>query len=135
MVVAGLTSVLCSGLLDRYENLKFAFLEGGISWVPAHVERMDDHFENPRYGARDLISHPPSDYLKRGRIFFGCEGNESFLGRVVDEVGEGLFIFSSDYPHADRTEGTAKTLRDRTDIPLAVRNKLLEQNARQFYGI
>jgi predicted TIM-barrel fold metal-dependent hydrolase len=73
--------------------------------------------------------------LKRGRIFFGCEGNESFLGRVVDEVGEGLFIFSSDYPHADRTEGTAKTLRDRTDIPLAVRNKLLEQNARQFYGI
>jgi len=134
-IMAGLTSVLCSGLLDRYENLKFAFLEGGISWVPAHVERMDDHFENPRYGARDLISHPPSDYLKRGRIFFGCEGNESFLGRVVDEVGEGLFIFSSDYPHADRTEGTAKTLRDRTDIPLAVRNKLLEQNARQFYGI
>jgi predicted TIM-barrel fold metal-dependent hydrolase len=50
-------------------------------------------------------------------------------------LGEGLFIFSSDYPHADRTEGTAKTLRDRTDIPLAVRNKLLEQNARQFYGI
>lgn len=134
-IMAGLTSVLCSGLLDRYQDLKFAFLEGGISWVPAHVERMDDHFENPRYGARDLISHPPSDYLKDGRIFFGCEGNESFLGRIVDEVGEDLFIFSSDYPHADRTEGTAKILRDRADIPLSVRSKLLEQNARQFYGI
>jgi hypothetical protein len=95
-------------MLDRYPNLKFAFLEGGISWVPAHVERMDDHFDNPRYGARDLISHPPSDYLKSGRIFFGCEGNESFLGRVVEEVGEDLFMFSSDYPHADRTEGTAQ---------------------------
>jgi len=26
-------------------------------------------------------------------------------------------------------------LRDRTDIPPVVRSKLLEQNARQFYGI
>src|ERR1044071_9439859 len=134
-IMAGLTSVLCSGLLDRYKNLKFAFLEGGISWVPAHLERMDDHFDNPRYGAKDLISKPPSDYLKSGRIFFGCEGNERFLPRVIEDVGEDLFLYSSDYPHADRTEGTAKTLRDRTDIPLAVRSKLLEQNARQFYGI
>jgi len=133
-IMAGLTSVLCSGLLDRYPNLKFAFLEGGISWVPAHVERMDDHFDNPRYGAKDLISRPPSDYLKTGRIFFGCEGNESFLGRVVEEVGEDLFMFSSDYPHADRTEGTAQFLQRREDIPVAVRKKLLQDNAQRFYG-
>jgi predicted TIM-barrel fold metal-dependent hydrolase len=132
-IMAGLTSVLCSGLLDRYKNLSFAFLEGGISWVPAHVERMDDHFENPRYGARDLISHPPGEYLRSGRIFFGCEGNEPFLARVVGEVGEDLFMYSSDYPHADRTEGTAKLLRDRDDLAAPVRKKLLEENARRFY--
>jgi predicted TIM-barrel fold metal-dependent hydrolase len=102
--------------------------------VPAHLERMDDHFDNPRYGARDLINKPPSDYLKSGRIFFGCEGNESFLGRVVDELGEDLFMYSSDYPHADRTEGTARYLEQRTDIPASVRKKLLAENARQFYG-
>jgi predicted TIM-barrel fold metal-dependent hydrolase len=73
--------------------------------------------------------------LKSGRIFFGCEGNEPFLGRVVEEVGEDLFIFSSDYPHADRTEGTARFLRDRADIPVTVREKLLEHNARRFYGL
>jgi predicted TIM-barrel fold metal-dependent hydrolase len=134
-IMAGLTSVLCSGLLDRYKNLTFGFLEGGISWVPAHVERMDDHFENPRYGARDLINHPPGEYLRSGRIFFGCEGNETFLARVVDEVGEDLFVYSSDYPHADRTEGTAKLLRDRNDLAAPVRKKLLEENARRFYGM
>ena len=134
-IMAGLTSVLCSGLLDRFKNLKFAFLEGGISWVPAHIERMDDHFDNPRYGATDLISHPPSDYLKTGRIFFGCEGNESFLGKVVEAVGEDLFMFSSDYPHADRTEGTAAFLQDRGDIAAPVRKKLLEDNARRFYDL
>ena len=134
-MMAGLTSVLCSGLLERYPNLKFAFLEGGISWVPAHVERMDDHFENPRYGARDLISHPPSEYLRTGRIFFGCEGNELFLGRVAAEVGEDLLMFSSDYPHADRTQGTALYLRDRDDISVALRAKLLEENAKRFYDL
>ena len=134
-MMAGLTSVLCSGLLDRYKNLKFAFLEGGISWVPAHVERMNDHFENPRYGARDLIRNPPGDYLKSGRIFFGCEGNESFLERVVKEVGEDVFIYSSDYPHADRTEGTAVYLKERDDISPMVRAKLLEDNARRFYDL
>ena len=133
-IMAGLTSVFCSGLLDRFQNIRFAFLEGGISWVPAHVERMDEHFENPRYGARDLISHPPSEYLKSGRIFFGCEGNESFLGRVVEEVGEDLFMFSSDYPHADRTQGTARYLSERSDLSEPVRNKLLNENARKFYG-
>jgi uncharacterized protein len=133
-IMAGLTSVLCSGLLDRFQNLRFAFLEGGISWVPAHLERMDDHFDNPRYGARDLISHPPSEYLKSGRIFFGCEGNESFLSRVLNEIGEDLLMFSSDYPHADRTQGTAGYLRDRGDIPKAARQKLLADNAQHFYG-
>jgi uncharacterized protein len=134
-IMAGLTSVMCSGLLDRHRNLKFAFLEGGISWVPAHVERMDDHYDNPRYGARDLISHPPSDYLKSGRISFGCEGNESFLARVVEEVGEDLFMFSSDYPHADRTEGTARFLNRREDLTASARRKLLEDNARRFYDL
>ena len=70
-----------------------------------------------------------------GRIFFGCEGNEPFLGRVVEEVGEDLFIYSSDYPHADRTEGTAQYLKQRDDIPETVRRKLLEDNARRFYNL
>jgi predicted TIM-barrel fold metal-dependent hydrolase len=96
---------------------------------------MDDHFENPRYGAKDLISHPPSDYLKTGRIFFGCEGNEPSLSRLVKEVGEEHFIYSSDYPHADRTEGTARYLKNRVDLSANVRQKLLENNARRFYGL
>jgi predicted TIM-barrel fold metal-dependent hydrolase len=94
---------------------------------------MDDHFENPRYGAQDLIGHRPSDYLKSGRIYFGCEGNEPLLPRIAGELGDGLFMYSSDYPHADRTEGTARYLKLRDDLPERAREKLLEENARRFY--
>jgi predicted TIM-barrel fold metal-dependent hydrolase len=53
----------------------------------------------------------------------------------VEEVGEDLFMYSSDYPHADRTEGTARYLKGRDDIPGTVRRKLLEDNARRFYNL
>ena len=134
-IMAGFTSVLCSGLMERYPALRFAFLEGGANWVPAYVERMDDHFENPRYHARQVIDRPPSDYLNSGRIFFGCEGNEATLGRIVQELGEDKLMYSSDYPHADRTEGTAHMLKERRDLSESAKRKVMAENARQFYGI
>jgi predicted TIM-barrel fold metal-dependent hydrolase len=54
---------------------------------------------------------------------------------VIEDVGADLFLYSSDYPHADRTEGTAQFLQNRDDIPTPVRRKLLEENARNFYGL
>ena len=134
-IMAGLTSVLCSGLMDRYPNLRFAFLEGGSNWVPAYVERMDDHFENRRYNARQLIGQPPSQYLHSGRIFFGCEGSETYLGRIAQEIGVENLMYSSDYPHGDRTEGTAGMLKERDDLSDSAKEKILEGNARRFYGI
>jgi len=133
-IMAGFTSVMCSGLMERHRNLRFAFLEGGCNWVAAYVERMDDHFENPRYNARQLIERPPSAYLNSGRIFFGCEGNESALGRIVQELGPDKLLYSSDYPHADRAEGTARFLQERGDLSASAKAGLLEENARRFYG-
>ena len=133
-VLAGFTSVLCSGMMDRYPHAHFAFLEGGSSWVPAYVERMDEHFENPRYHAKEHIQKPPSEYLHSGRIFFGCEGDEKSLGRVVQEIGEEKLMYSSDYPHADRSEGTVNVLKARCDLSSSAKQRILEDNARRFYG-
>lgn len=134
-LMAGLTSVLCTGLMERYPNLRFAFLEGGCNWVAAYVERMDDHFANPRYNGRELISRPPSDYLHSGKIFFGCEGSESALGRMVQELGEDKLMYSSDFPHADRTAGTARFLKGRDDLSDSAKEKIMAENAGRFYGL
>lgn len=96
---------------------------------------MDEHFENPRYNARHLISRSPSEYLHSGRIFFGCEGNEKFLARVVGEIGEDKLMYSSDYPHGDRTEGTARFLEQRDDLSSSAKKKILEENACRFYRL
>jgi predicted TIM-barrel fold metal-dependent hydrolase len=134
-LMAGFTSVMCCGLLERYPNLRFAFLEGGCNWVAAFLERIEDHYESPRYNARQLIQRSPREFFDSGRIFFGCEGNEPFLARVVEEIGDDKLLFSSDYPHADRTEGTARMLQAREDLALSTKKRILEENARRFYGI
>ena len=103
-IMAGFTSVLCTGLMDRYPRLRFAFLEGGCNWVASFVERMDEHYESPVYRAAEVISQRPGELLDSGRIFFGCEGNEPGLGRIIEEIGEDKLLYSSDYPHGDRTE-------------------------------
>jgi len=134
-IMAGFTSVLCTGLMDRYPEVRFAFLEGGCNWVASYVERMDEHFDNPNYRAQELISQRPSDYLRSGRIFFGCEGNELNLPRIIDEIGADRLLYSSDYPHGDRTEGTVSILRNRDDISSQAKQKILEENARKFYRL
>ena len=44
-------------------------------------------------------------------------------------------MYSSDYPHADRTEGTARYLKDRDDIRMLFEENSLEDNARRFYNL
>lgn len=84
--------------------------------------------------AAEVISQRPRESLDSGRIFFGCEGNEPGLARVVEEVGEDKLLYSSDYPHGDRTEGTVSLLRQRDDLSESAKIRILEENARSFYG-
>ena len=133
-IMAGFTSVLCTGLMDRYPRLRFAFLEGGCNWAASFVERMDEHYESPAYRAAEVISQKPRELLDSGRIFFGCEGNEPGLGKVIEEIGEDKLLYSSDYPHGDRTDGTVALLRQRSDVSESAKTGILEENARNFYG-
>ena len=43
-------------------------------------------------------------------------------------------MYSSDYPHADRTEGTAQYLKNRDDIRMLFEENP-EDNARRFYNL
>jgi len=82
---------------------------------------------------KDLISHPPVTILKPVG-YFRLRRQRAALLQDRRRSREDLFMFSSDYPHADRTEGTAERFAaDRDDIPAHV-GKMLDDNARRFYG-
>ena len=127
--------VICSGLLERYRTLRFAFLEGAVGWVPWWIDRLDEHFEKlPHHVPR--IARKPSEYFKDPRIVFSCESGEALLGQAVQVLGESQIIYASDYPHWDceYPESVNKVL-NRTDITETVKRKILSDNGARLYSL
>lgn len=128
------TAVIYSGLLEKYQDLRVAFLEAGIGWVPFWMEHMDEEYEFRQFDA-PLLKAKPSEYMTCGRVFVSCEPEEKTLRYVPDFFPEDNILFASDYPHWDGTFPDAvSTLADRNDIPGELKRKIFRDNPQRFYG-
>lgn len=128
------TAILYSGLLEQYQDLRVAFLEAGIGWVPFWMEHMDEEYELRSFDA-PLLKARPSEYMTCGRVFVSCEPEEKTLRYVPEFFPEDNILFASDYPHWDgQFPNAVATLADRNDIPGALKRKIFTDNPRRFYG-
>jgi predicted TIM-barrel fold metal-dependent hydrolase len=102
-VMASMADWLFSGNLIRFPNLKLAYSEGQIGWIPYALERADTVWEhhNPWMHTKDRIPELPSSYYW-GRIF-GCFTADRHGLANIDACGEDNICFETDYPHTDTT--------------------------------
>ena len=111
-VAAALTSInaqmsmsdwLLSGALGRFPNLKIAFSESQIGWMPFLLERLDNVFTAAAAGADfdPSLTEKPSSYV-HGRVY-GCFFDDKVGVDSRDEIGVGSLVFETDYPHQDTT--------------------------------
>ncbi len=143
-LMIALSSFVFHGALDRFPKLRLGFLEGGAGWASFWMDRMDRSVRyhdviDPRGRYRGpTLEKPPSSYLKSGRIFIGCEGNEEGLAYQVSRVGGQAFLFASDFPHEIGPEECRREARDIAESAgLSAEDKtaILGGNARRFYGL
>ncbi len=140
------SNVITSGVLERYPNLRVAFLEAGAGWVPYWMNRMDEYNEvAPERWAG--ISAKPSEYIKSGRVFFSCEPGDEFIPWFIEHVGEDSMLFASDYLHFDALfvgetghdglpyPGTVATLMGRDDVSDQARRKMTLDNSIRYYKL
>jgi len=101
--MASLADFLFSGVLVRFPDLRLAYSEGQIGWLPYVLERADDVWREHRAwgGVRDTIPEPPSTYYYRQ--VFGCFFRDRHGLESLDRVGVDNVTFETDYPHADST--------------------------------
>jgi predicted TIM-barrel fold metal-dependent hydrolase len=101
--MASLIDFLFSGVLVRFPQLKLAYSESQIGWIPYALERADNvwKYHSSWTHADQKIPEPPSTYY-RGRVF-GCFTNDEFGVESIDRVGEDNICFETDYPHTDTT--------------------------------
>ncbi len=128
-------NVISNGVLDRFPRLKVAFLEAGCGWVPYWLDRWDEKYK--RRTAESLRSELlPSEYIKANRCYFTCEGEESVLPLFVERFGDRCVMYASDYPHWDTGwPNTSREILERPDLSETTKERILSQNAREFYGL
>lgn len=132
-----ITSVLMSGVLDRFPSLRIAFLEAGIGWVPFLQGRMDRSYrarKRPEYtgGAARL----PSRYLAEGRVYFSVDPGEAGIPETMAVLGDDVLLFASDFPHEVNADGCRAEIEELLDaMPTGSTQKVLAENARRFYSL
>ncbi len=101
--MSSLTDFLFSGVLVRFPELKLAYSEGQIGWIPYILERADDVWLEHRAwgGVRDIVPEPPSTYYYRQ--VYGCFFRDRHGIESLRTVGVDNTTFETDYPHTDST--------------------------------
>lgn len=126
-----------AGIMDRYPNIRYCILESGFGWLPFWAARMDDQSEYMPYALPKHLAHKPSECMTSGRFFASVvihEG-EKMAKMVTDYLGDGILMYSSDYPHAESRfpESTDKVLAWRSLGENALR-KIMWENATKCFG-
>lgn len=107
--MASMADWLYSAKLVKFPQLKLAYSEGQIGWIPYALERADTVWDqhDSWMGNKARIPEPPSTYY-RGRVF-GCFTADRHGLRCLDEVGVDNVCFETDYPHTDTTWPASKS--------------------------
>ncbi|MGZ0220774.1 MAG: amidohydrolase family protein, partial [Acidimicrobiales bacterium] len=116
--MSSLSDFLFSGVLVRHPNLKLAYSEGQIGWIPYILERADDVWHEHRAwgGVKDIIPEPPSTYWFRQ--IYGCFFRDVHGLESLHRIGHDNVTFETDYPHTDSTWPDTRKIFAEQMLPL-----------------
>jgi uncharacterized protein len=96
-----ISTLILDGVLERHPTLKGAVIELGAGWVPDMIRRLDHAAEIWARSEPHLaeMKRRPSEQI-RAQLRFTPYPFED-VAAFVRESGPELYLFSSDYPHAE----------------------------------
>jgi uncharacterized protein len=99
-----IAAMVLDGVFEKFPHLMCGVIEQGALWVPALLRRIDiaqGTFKKSEPLLADLPMQA-SDYIRR-QVRFTPFPTEP-ISWLIDQAGEDLFLFSSDYPHPEGTK-------------------------------
>ncbi|MGH7855502.1 MAG: amidohydrolase family protein, partial [Candidatus Binatia bacterium] len=127
-------SFCAGGVLERFPNLRVAFLEGNCGWLPWALYRLDERWEMRKGYCNEPLSLRPSDYFMR-QCFISVDVEEDLVRDVIKRIGDDNVVISTDYPHADSHWPNAVNHFMAIEMPSASRKKILWDNCARLYGV
>jgi len=96
-----LATMIIDGVLDQHPRLKFGVIEQGASWLPGWMRMLDA--ASDAFGRNEerlqRLELKPSEYVRR-QVRVTPYPHED-AGWIVEQSGEEVCLFSSDYPHVE----------------------------------
>ena len=125
-------SIVHSGLLDRYPDMRILFTQGG-GWIHFGVGRL-----NLRYLQRAdsrTMAHPPIDYLSK--MYFDCLVHDmDSLELLKKRAGADHIVIGTDYPAGgDIVGGAVRWIENCPFLDATEKDKVLFRNAERFLGL
>jgi uncharacterized protein len=129
-----LTSIVIEGVPERFPKLKFVFMEGGITWIPWVMYRLDSEYLM-RKSEAPLLTKLPSEYVKS--FFFSSQPLErppdkrdlEWIFRAFN--AETQLLYASDYPHWDFD--LPSVIFDLPFLSMSAKKQILGDNARRVF--
>ncbi|MBS0560542.1 MAG: amidohydrolase [Proteobacteria bacterium] len=130
---SGLTSLLAEGVFTKFPDLTVVLIESGVTWLPAHAQRLTKTWKGVRPDIPWVVQAP--DEIMRARVRltvqpFDGPPDARGLERILDHLGsDEILLFATDYPHwqFDGLEALPP------GIPDGLRRKMMVDNPLRTY--
>jgi predicted TIM-barrel fold metal-dependent hydrolase len=121
-----LATMIFDGVLDRFPRLRIGVIEQGASWLPSWMRFMDSAYAafRKREDRLQKLSMLPSEFVKRQVRVTPYPAED--VGWIVEQSGDEVCLFSSDYPHVEGGRDPIKRFE-------ASLESLTETQKRRFY--
>ncbi len=133
---AQVVSMVTSGIFERFPTLKIVLIEGGFSWLPPLMWRLDAAWKQLREEA-PLLRRLPSEYVREHFWVTTQPMEEPAQRQHFHELLEQLnmndrLMFATDYPHWD-FDAPDRCFPVELAVPL--KRAILAENARALYRL
>lgn len=129
-------NMIVEGLFDRFPTLRVALIEGGFTWLPALMWRIDKEWKGLRREVpwnKKLPSEYVHEHIRVTTQPVDAPPSSEQLLQVIDQIGsEDVLMFSTDYPHWQfDSRDDAFPIK----LPERLEKKIMSENARAFYHL
>ncbi|HWO41259.1 MAG TPA: amidohydrolase family protein [Candidatus Eisenbacteria bacterium] len=127
--VASFSDIVLSEIHQVFPKLRFGFIEASSQWLPWVLHEARNRF-------RTLGREWPEDIMREYGLFVTCENSDD-LPYIVRTAGENCLVIGTDYGHTDTSSDVdaIRVFKDRPDLAVDVKRKILSDNARALYGL
>jgi predicted TIM-barrel fold metal-dependent hydrolase len=129
-------SLIIEGVFDRFPSLRIALIEGGWTWLPSLLWRIDKEWKGLRHNTpwvKRLPSAYAHEHIRLTTQPMDAPPDAHQLRQIIEQLeSDELLMFATDYPHW-QFDTPEEALPAVFEEPLL--SKILSGNARTWYRL